>query len=41
MLKAWLLVGQNKNDAALKIIDKRTTNAGLETLYGIQGAHDK
>ena len=38
MLKAWLLAGQNKNDAALKIMDKRTSNAGLETLYGIQGA---
>ena len=38
MLKAWLLAGQNKNDAALRIIDKRTSNAGLQTLYGIQGA---
>ena len=38
MLKAWLLVAQNKSNDALKIIDQKTSTPGLETLYGVQGA---
>ena len=38
MLKAWLLVGQNKIKEALRIVDQNTKIKGLELLYGIQGA---
>jgi tetratricopeptide (TPR) repeat protein len=38
MLKAWLLAGQNKSAAALRIIDQKPPNPGLATLHGIQGA---
>jgi tetratricopeptide (TPR) repeat protein len=38
MLKAWLLAGQTKYDEALKILDKKTSNKGLEALFGIHGA---
>ena len=38
MLKAWLLAGQNKSDAALRIIDQKNRNPGLKILHSIQGA---
>ena len=38
MLKAWLLAGQKKYDDALKILDQKTKNKGLEALFGIHGA---
>jgi Flp pilus assembly protein TadD len=38
MLKAWLLAGQKKNDDALKLLDQKSNNPGLETLYSLQGA---
>jgi tetratricopeptide (TPR) repeat protein len=38
MLKAWVLAGQKKYDEALKILDQKTNNEGLEALFGIHGA---
>ena len=38
MIRAWLLAGQKKYDEALKILDKKTANKGLQALFGIHGA---
>ena len=38
MIRAWLLAGQKKYDEALKILDKKTNNKGLQALFGIHGA---
>ena len=38
MLKAWLMAEQKKNDAALKVIDQKSINPGLEAIYGLHGA---
>ena len=38
MIRAWLLAGQKKYDEALKILDKKTSNKGLQALLGIHGA---
>jgi Flp pilus assembly protein TadD len=38
MLEAWLMAEQKKNDAALKVIDQKSINPGLEAIYGLHGA---
>ncbi len=38
MIRAWLLAGQKKYNEALKILDKKTSNKGLQALFGIHGA---
>ena len=38
MLEAWLMAEQKKNDSALKVIDQKSINPGLEAIYGLHGA---
>ena len=38
LIKAWVRVGQNRTDEALKILSKKSSNQGVKALFGVHRA---